>query len=187
MADCGLLLPPANGNVMQRNTTFASVTEYSCNDGFELVGNSTRTCQASGAWSGAEPTCESSEESNGGIGEGNTPQSDSMSDSMIPLIASVAVGVIATALLTVAIIVAVIIVMKRRKRGKARIKSAENKVGDFDNPLYSGMLVSYIYTLICIIILLLVYVTMVIRSTLVPSRTLRSSMPTHHNNIYQVP
>ena len=34
----------------------ATVT-YTCNTGYTLSGNSMRTCQASGAWSGTAPTC----------------------------------------------------------------------------------------------------------------------------------
>lgn len=31
---------------------------YTCDYGFELSGNSQRVCQASGEWSGSDPTCE---------------------------------------------------------------------------------------------------------------------------------
>ncbi|XP_077496349.1 seizure protein 6 homolog, partial [Amblyomma americanum] len=32
--------------------------QYRCNQGYTLVGNSERTCQSDGTWSGAEPTCQ---------------------------------------------------------------------------------------------------------------------------------
>ena len=118
---------------MHRNTTFASAAEYRCSDGFELIGNSTRTCQASGDWSGEEPTCGTNAEVNGG----NTPQSDSM----IPVVAGVVAGVIVAALLTTLIFVIIIFIMKRRKRGNADMKPDRNKIDDLDNPVYSGMLV----------------------------------------------
>ena len=34
---------------------------YSCNDGFELVGDRKRLCQGDGTWYGEAPTCESKE------------------------------------------------------------------------------------------------------------------------------
>ena len=57
--DCGALPNPANGLVNNTNgTTFGQTATYSCNTGYNLVGNSTRMCQATGVWSGSAPTCE---------------------------------------------------------------------------------------------------------------------------------
>ena len=56
--DCGPLNNPTNGQVMLPATTFNHVATYSCNSGYTLNGAQTRTCQASGMWSNAEPTCE---------------------------------------------------------------------------------------------------------------------------------
>ena len=57
--DCGSLPDPANGSVNHTaGTTFRENATYSCNTGYDLVGNSTRTCQAEGNWSWSEPTCE---------------------------------------------------------------------------------------------------------------------------------
>ena len=60
--DCGTLSGPANGRVSTTaGTTFGQTATYSCNSGYNLVGGSTRMCQASGAtvmWSGSAPTCE---------------------------------------------------------------------------------------------------------------------------------
>ena len=50
-------MDPENGTVTVTNTTFASTATYSCNDGYSLVGVTTRTCLASDLWSGDEPTC----------------------------------------------------------------------------------------------------------------------------------
>ena len=59
VVDCGTLNDPANGRVSHTaGTTFEQTATYSCNTGYNLVGGSTRTCQASGAWSGNAPTCE---------------------------------------------------------------------------------------------------------------------------------
>ena len=57
--DCGSLDDSANGQVTHTSgTTFGQAAIYSCNTGYNLVGNSTRTCQATGEWSGSVPTCE---------------------------------------------------------------------------------------------------------------------------------
>ena len=59
VVDCGTLTNPANGQVSHTaGTTFGETATYSCNTGYNLVGDSTRTCQATGEWSGSEPTCE---------------------------------------------------------------------------------------------------------------------------------
>ena len=54
--DCGNLIDPDNGQVTSE-TTFGQTATYSCNTGYNLVGDRTRTCQAEGSWSGSAPTC----------------------------------------------------------------------------------------------------------------------------------
>ena len=55
----GNLSDPANGQVtLTAGTTLGQTAVYSCNTGYNLVGDSTLTCQTSGNWSGSEPTCE---------------------------------------------------------------------------------------------------------------------------------
>ena len=57
--DCGDPPPPGNGQVDHNaGTTFRQTATYSCNTGYILVGRNTRTCQATGLWSGGAPTCE---------------------------------------------------------------------------------------------------------------------------------
>ena len=56
--DCGSLTDPANGSVTLTAGTSGQTATYSCNTGYILVGDSTRTCQATGKWSGSAPTCE---------------------------------------------------------------------------------------------------------------------------------
>ena len=59
VVDCGNLTTPANGSVTHTvRTTFNQTATYSCNTGYNLVGDSTRTCQADGEWSGSAPTCQ---------------------------------------------------------------------------------------------------------------------------------
>ena len=56
--DCRSLTDPANGQATHTaGTTFGQIATYSCNTGYNLVGDSTRMCQATGQWSGSAPTC----------------------------------------------------------------------------------------------------------------------------------
>ena len=57
--DCGALTNPVNGSVSHTaGTTFRKTANYSCNTGYNVVGGSTRTCQATGVWSESAPTCQ---------------------------------------------------------------------------------------------------------------------------------
>ena len=42
-------------------TTYGQKATYTCNDGYARSGNSEVTCEATGSWSGSEPTCTISE------------------------------------------------------------------------------------------------------------------------------
>ena len=58
--DCGSLDDPTNGAVnTSSGTTFMMNATYTCNTGYNLNGTNTRTCQATGDWSGSKPTCDS--------------------------------------------------------------------------------------------------------------------------------
>ena len=57
VVDCGQLQNPANGFVQIFSTTEGSTATYTCNQGFQLVGNRQRTCQNNGQWSGQQPFC----------------------------------------------------------------------------------------------------------------------------------
>ena len=59
MVNCGTLTNLTNGQVSHTaGTTFGQPATYSCNPGYNLMGNSTRTCQATGEWSGSDPSCQ---------------------------------------------------------------------------------------------------------------------------------
>ena len=47
-----------NGEVSFNATAEGSTATYGCVAGYELNGDTTRTCQANGTWSGTEPQCQ---------------------------------------------------------------------------------------------------------------------------------
>ena len=47
-----------NGKVRLKERTYSSKADYTCNDGFDLVGDNYRICQADRSWSGSAPFCE---------------------------------------------------------------------------------------------------------------------------------
>jgi hypothetical protein len=57
LATCPSLAGPSGGSVVASGLTFMSTATYSCDAGYLLAGSPTRTCQASGFWSGTAPTC----------------------------------------------------------------------------------------------------------------------------------
>ncbi|XP_053397800.1 neurogenic locus notch homolog protein 1-like isoform X1 [Mercenaria mercenaria] len=57
--NCGTLATPLNGNLQYTpNTEYLGLAEFSCNTGYTLVGDATRTCQDTGVWGGTNPTCQ---------------------------------------------------------------------------------------------------------------------------------
>ena len=56
-ATCPTLPVPVSGTIDFDDITIGSVASYSCDEGFELVGSTTRTCQSDGTWSGNDPQC----------------------------------------------------------------------------------------------------------------------------------
>ena len=56
---CGSLDSPENGLITINNITLGSIATYSCNEGYNIMGNEVRTCQENGSWSGEDPVCQS--------------------------------------------------------------------------------------------------------------------------------
>ena len=54
--DCGTIEAPENGAVSVISTTYNSRANYSCNEGYILIGNESVTCLASGMWSNSTST-----------------------------------------------------------------------------------------------------------------------------------
>ena len=63
VVSCGRLSGPTNGDVSFTSTSVNSKATYSCNNGFLLVGQTTRICQSNGEWSRIAPVCKSKTES----------------------------------------------------------------------------------------------------------------------------
>ena len=61
VVDCGALTSLSYGEVSVNETTFRASAVYTCNSGFLLQGNRSRTCQADGNWSSSEPQCKGKE------------------------------------------------------------------------------------------------------------------------------
>ena len=57
LIDCGPLDAPTKGFVTSGETTIGSNATFSCEIGFELIGEATVLCLDTGSWSGS-PTCE---------------------------------------------------------------------------------------------------------------------------------
>lgn len=55
--NCGALEDPENGKVSFDFTTFESVATYTCDSGFDVSGDSSRTCNGTGQWTGSSATC----------------------------------------------------------------------------------------------------------------------------------
>ena len=58
VVDCGDPGIPRNGLRDISSTLFRSIVEYSCYNGYHLIGDNVRFCMASGKWSGFLPTCQ---------------------------------------------------------------------------------------------------------------------------------
>ena len=56
---CSVLPIPTNGRRSSSQRNYNVTVSFSCNTGYNLRGNSSRTCQSTGQWSGTQPTCDS--------------------------------------------------------------------------------------------------------------------------------
>ena len=58
LIDCGDPGTPTNGTRNITGTTLFSIVQYSCDDGYILIGSSVRECLSNESWSGVAPECE---------------------------------------------------------------------------------------------------------------------------------
>ena len=54
---CPLLDPPSNGVIDCTSNEVGGTCTLTCDDGYELTGSASRTCQDNGTWSGTETKC----------------------------------------------------------------------------------------------------------------------------------
>ena len=59
VVSCGDPGIPSNGTRTGSTFTFANEVNYTCVNGFKLIGDIRRNCLPSGNWSGDLPTCQS--------------------------------------------------------------------------------------------------------------------------------
>ena len=57
LIECPSLDDIPNGSVSLSGNTTGDIAVYTCDDGFELVGDPTRVCMNDTTWSGEPPTC----------------------------------------------------------------------------------------------------------------------------------
>ena len=57
VVDCGMISVTAPLMVNQTSTIFNSTATFSCEIGYNLMGDDQRTCQSNGTYSGVMPTC----------------------------------------------------------------------------------------------------------------------------------
>ena len=57
IALCSELSAPANGSVTVTGQSVGDTATYTCDDGFELIGNASRNCKATSDWSFSVPVC----------------------------------------------------------------------------------------------------------------------------------
>ena len=55
---CPDLTAPVNGSVTVTGHRTGDTAEYSCDGGYELVGDQTRKCMSNSQWSGQTPSCQ---------------------------------------------------------------------------------------------------------------------------------
>lgn len=67
VADCGILTNIGPLMVTFNSTLVNSTVIYSCQEGYDLMGNSTRFCGPAGSWIGDVPTCQSESFHNTGM------------------------------------------------------------------------------------------------------------------------
>lgn len=55
--DCGVVKPLLNGSISGEMTVFPHLLRIHCDEGFTLLGSTSRKCQANGTWSGRDAFC----------------------------------------------------------------------------------------------------------------------------------
>ncbi|KAG1682277.1 CUB and sushi domain-containing protein 2 [Nymphon striatum] len=113
IVDCGspTLINNGKGYLVNGTMTYGSLVDYECLPGFQLVGDDSRKCLDTGAWSGLDPRCAVFGDQNDG------------SDGSYARNVGIGVGISIGALLLVVIIVAVVCMRTRKEKP---VKNTEN-------------------------------------------------------------
>ena len=56
--NCGSLTPPKHGYMTRNGTLYGDIIQFDCDAGYELDGNKTAQCLATGNWSTEVPKCQ---------------------------------------------------------------------------------------------------------------------------------
>ncbi|XP_070555428.1 uncharacterized protein [Ptychodera flava] len=135
---CGDPGDPINGYQTTTDNSIGATKTYACAEGYEMVGQPWRVCQANGEWSGIEPRCEKSQVTTSEMNMGGEsgiatgfmnpamgfgaddpmdPKSNSKSSNNTVLISIAVVGVV---LLVVAVTLVMIVLYRKRKSARGR-------------------------------------------------------------------
>jgi hypothetical protein len=55
--DCGTLTAPVDGDVSMTGSFYLDTATFVCEQGYNMTGSQTLTCQYGGSWNGSPPTC----------------------------------------------------------------------------------------------------------------------------------
>ena len=137
--DCGSVDPPKNGEIVDSETietTFNSVIEFMCSNGYMLNGAKSITCQSDGSWSADVPTCDIINLPTSSIGlstqlpssamSSPIPSVDSVQDNGLSACAMAAIVISALFMIVLAIVIVIIalliwIRLHNRKKPKCEL------------------------------------------------------------------
>ena len=57
VVSCGSLLAPINGSIIITEMTFGVLANFTCDEGFSLIGSLSHQCQANCNWNGNDTSC----------------------------------------------------------------------------------------------------------------------------------
>lgn len=155
MVDCGKPGSPENGRVFFNLTVFGYGAEYTCNSGYELIGDEVRLCDPNGNWSSVTPRCKalpvpaSSWDLAQGTPSTNLPTrsstgtrpSEGSSETLNLIIGSV-IGLLLIIILLMTASIVVLYLRRRRYKhddqGNANDTTINGTQNSVDNPAYTG-------------------------------------------------
>ena len=133
-------------------TGLNAVAIYTCNEGYNRIGDAMRTCQLNGEWDGAEPTCSCKEIGCSGsvpyllqtvciffFPNTVAPDTGSQTGSNTGLVAGIAAGVVIGVLVVSLAVVILVFLYRKRKKGVYKIPYGHPQNEHIlANPLYQS-------------------------------------------------